>query len=395
MSLIKSTIESIRDRRQKILNGGINCIPSPFVRFRSEFPGIEQGQYITVTASTKGAKSQFSYFTMVFEPLLYAYNTGNVDLKYIIFPLEETPERITQRFMSYLLCKLSNYQLRVSPSELRSTTKALSQEVIDILESDSYQDIFRFYEEHVIFSSEANPTGIYKFCKKYAEENGTVEYTTYKIKDEFGIEQEVKGFKSYTPNNPNEYVITMIDTLNLVDTERGLTLKQSMDKMSEYLAKYLRNRYNITSIVIQQQSVESENNDAYKIGKIRPSVASLGDTKYSARDSQLTLGLFSPFKHGLQEYLGYDITKFKDNIRFLEVLTNRDGNMGGMVALLFDGATCQFSELPRPDDKEGMRQVYNYIDNVIRKKVTHSFFMFSIDNKKSKFLNLFTNLIKK
>ena len=377
MGLIESTITSIKNRRQKILDGGINCIPSPFVRFRSEFPGIEQGQYITVTASTKGAKSQFSYFTMVFEPLLYAYNTGNVDLKYIIFPLEETPERITQRFMSYLLCKLSNYQLRVSPSELRSTTRALPQDVINILESEAYQDIFRYYEEHVIFSSEANPTGIYKFCKKYAEEHGTVEYTTYKIKDEFGIEQEVRGFKKYIPNNPNEYVITMIDTLNLVDTERGLTLKQSMDKMSEYLAKYLRNRYNITSIVIQQQSVESENNDAYKIGKIRPSVATLGDTKYSARDSQITLGLFSPFKHGLQEYLGYDITKFRDNIRFLEVLTNRDGNMGGIVALLFDGATCQFSELPKPDDKEGIRQVYNYIDNAIRKKPSHSFFLFA------------------
>lgn len=395
MGLIESTIASIKNRRQKILEGGINCIPSPYVRFRSEFPGIEQGQYITVTASTKGAKSQFSYFTMVFEPLLYAYNTGNVDLKYIIFPLEETPERITQRFMSYLLCKLSNYQLRVSPSELRSTTRALPENVIEILESESYQNIFKYYEEHVVFSSEANPTGIYKFCKKYAEENGTVEYTTYKIKDEFGTEQEVKGFKSYTPNNPNEYVITMIDTLNLVDTERGLTLKQSMDKMSEYLAKYLRNRYNMTSIVIQQQSVESESNDAYKIGKIRPSVASLGDTKYSARDSQITLGLFSPFKHGLQEYLGYDITKFRDNIRFLEVLTNRDGNMGGIVALLFDGATCQFSELPRPDDKEGMRQVYNYIDNVIRNKTTHSFFMFSTNRKKRKHFNLLTKFNKK
>lgn len=395
MGLIESTIASIKNRRQKILEGGINCIPSPYVRFRSEFPGIEQGQYITVTASTKGAKSQFSYFTMVFEPLLYAYNTGNVDLKYIIFPLEETPERITQRFMSYLLCKLSNYQLRVSPSELRSTTKALPENVIEILESESYQNIFKYYEEHVVFSTEANPTGIFKFCKKYAEENGTVEYTTYKIKDEFGTEQEVKGFKSYTPNNPNEYVITMIDTLNLVDTERGLTLKQSMDKMSEYLAKYLRNRYNMTSIVIQQQSVESENNDAYKIGKIRPSVASLGDTKYSARDSQITLGLFSPFKHGLQEYLGYDITKFRDNIRFLEVLTNRDGNMGGIVALLFDGATCQFSELPRPDDKEGMRQVYNYIDNVIRNKTTHSFFMFSTNRKKRKHFKLLTKFNKK
>lgn len=378
MGLIESTLASIKNRRQKVLDGGINCIPSPFVRFRSEFPGIEQGQYITVTASTKGAKSQFSYFTMVFEPLLYAYNTGNVDLKYIIFPLEETPERITQRFMSYLLCKLSNFQLRVSPSELRSTTGALPERVIEILESEAYQDILKYYEEHIIFSTEGNPTGIYKMCKKYAEDNGTIEYTTYKIKDEFGIEQEVRGFKSYTPYNPNEYVICMIDTLNLIDTERGLTLKQSMDKMSEYAAKYLRNRYNMTFIVIQQQSVESENNDAYKIGKIRPSVASLGDTKYSARDSQITLGLFSPFKHGLQEYLGYDITKFKDNIRFLEVLTNRDGNMGGIVALLFDGATCQFSELPRPDDRDAIRQVYNYIDNAIRKKQSHSFFMFSM-----------------
>ena len=93
--------------------------------------------------------------------------------------------------------------------------------------------------------------------------------------------------------------------------------------------------------------------------------------------SQITLGLFSPFKHGLQEYLGYDITKFKDNIRFLEVLTNRDGSMGGIVALLFDGATCQFSELPKPDDREAIRQVYNYIDNAIRKKPSHSFFLFA------------------
>lgn len=56
---------------------------------------------------------------------------------------------------------------------------------------------------------------------------------------------------------------------------------------------------------------------------------------------------------------------------------NKLGNMGGIVALLFDGATCQFSELPKPDDREGIRQVYNYIDNVIRKKTSYSFFLFA------------------
>ena len=284
MSLIDRTLNSMEERRQKILNGSINCIPSPFERFRGDFAGIEQGQYITITASTKGAKSQFAYYTMVFEPLMYAYNHNNVDVKFIIFPLEETPERITQRFMAYLLSKLSKHTIRCSPSQLRSTTTALSEDILNTLKTDEYQNILKYFESHVEFSSVGNPTGILKYCKEYAEKNGTVEYTTYTIKDDFGKEVEVKGFKNYTPNNPNEYVVILIDTLNLIDTERGMTLKQSMDKMSEYLAKILRNRYNMIPIVIQQQSVESENNDAVKLGKIRPSVATLGDSKYSSRD---------------------------------------------------------------------------------------------------------------
>ncbi len=103
-----------------------------------------------------------------------------------------------------------------------------------------------------------------------------------------------------------------------------MTLKQSMDKLSEYLAKYLRNRYNYSPVVIQQQAFESEGNEAFKLGKVRPSVAGLGDSKYTSRDSNVVLGLFSPFRFSLREYEGYDITKFKDNIRFLEVCVNRD-----------------------------------------------------------------------
>jgi cell surface protein SprA len=57
----------------------------------------------------------------------------------------------------------------------------------------------------------------------------------------------------------------IIDTVNLIDTERGLTLKQSIDKLSEYCAKYLRNRYHYSPIVIQQQAFESEGNDAFKL----------------------------------------------------------------------------------------------------------------------------------
>lgn len=143
-----------------------------------------------------------------------------------------------------------------------------------------------------------------------------------------------------------------------------MNLKQSIDKLSEYCAKYLRNRYHYSIIAIQQQAFESEGNEAFKLGRIRPSAAGLGDSKYTARDSDIVLGLFSPYRFGITEYLGYDVTQLKDHLRFLEVIVNRNGEMGGILPLWFDGAVCDFKELPKPDDKVEMDKVYTYCKNL-------------------------------
>lgn len=84
----------------------------------------------------------------------------------------------------------------------------------------------------------------------------------------------------------------------------------------------------------------------------------------------IALGIFSPFKFGLDTYLtndkgiGYDIKIFKDHFRTLEVLINRDGEVGGIIGLFFDGATCTWSELPRPDNVEEIGKVYDYINYI-------------------------------
>lgn len=358
--LVNNTLKQLEERRQRILNGGINCIPSPFPRFKDDFCGIEQDTYYLVTSFTKGAKTQYVSFTFIFHTIVFAYYSKvKVDFKIIYFPLEETKERIMQRFMSWLLFKFTKRQIRVSPKELRSTTSPIDQKVLDRLKQDDIQNILKYFEDNVIFPSEAaNPTGIFKFCKQYAEEHGTTHKKKIKIKDEFGVLQEVEKFDYYEQDNPNEYRMIIIDTVNLIDSERGMTLKQSIDKLSEYCAKYLRNRYHYSPILIQQQAFESEGNEALKLGRIRPSVAGLGDSKYSSRDANVTLGLFSPFRFGITKYFDYDITKLKDRIRFLEVITNRDGNMGGILPLWFDGAVCDFRELPKPDDTVNMNKVY-------------------------------------
>lgn len=91
--------------------------------------------------------------------------------------------------------------------------------------------------------------------------------------------------------------------------------------------------------------------------------------------ANLVLGLFSPFKHELKEYMGYDITQLRDNVRFLEVLVNRNGSMGGLVALYFDGATCCFKELPRPEEKQELMKVYSYVKSIKQPKKIKSFFI--------------------
>lgn len=385
INLRERVVINLEERRQRILDGQLNCIPSPFKRFSEDFIGIEQSCYYTITSFTKGGKSQFTSYTFIYKPLMFCYFTkADIDIKILYFPLEETPERIMQRFISWLLFDFSKGKVRVSPRELRSTVSPVSEEILDIINSEKIQDILKYFEDHVIFPEEAaNPTGIYKYCKNYAEEHGKVYTKTGQYKDEFGIVQNRQVFDRYEQDNPNEYRLVIIDTINLIDTERGMTLKQSMDKLSEYCAKYLRNRYNYSPIIIQQQAFDQEGNEAFKMGRVRPSVAGLGDSKYTSRDSNVVLGLFSPFRFALKEYEGYDISKFKDNIRFLEMIVNRDGEMGGLCPLFFDGAVCQFEELPRPDNKEEIIKVYDYLKH-IRGVAAKSFFSYGIKKKKNK-----------
>ena len=391
--LSNKTLGVLEERRQRILNGEVNCIPSPFKRFKDDFAGLEQSQYVCITSFTKGGKSQLCSYTFIYQTIMFSYFTkATVDFKIIYFPLEETKERILQRFMSWLLFNFTKGNIRVSPKDLRSTVNPVDENVLDRLNQFDIQDILQYFEDHVIFPSESpNPTGIYKYCKQYAEEHGTVHKKIIKIKDELGQPQEKEVFESYEQDNPNEYRLIIIDTINLIDTERGMTLKQSMDKMSEYLAKYLRNRYHYTPIVIQQQAFESEGNEAFKLGRVRPSVAGLGDSKYISRDADIVLGLFSPFRFGITEYLGYDITILKDKIRFLEVVVNRNGEMGGILPLFFDGAVCDFKELPKPDDKTEIQKIYNYcrhLDSIKQPRKTVPSLLNVIERKVKNIINI-------
>ena len=359
MGLIQRVVQKIEERRNRVINGEINCIPSPFKSFRNDFPGVEQSRYYIVSAATKGAKTQLTNYLFLYTPLLYAYeHPEKCRLKIFYFPLEETKEKITLRFISYLL--YTKYKIRIAPSDLWSVVegRVFDAEILDAIKSLEIMSILNFFEDHVFFISDKNPTGFYKTINKYAQENGTFHNKTITIKNkETGISIEKEVFDYYEPNDPDEYVIIIADHAGKLEQERGMTKKETIDKLSEYFMLF-RDKYGYTPVLIQQQNSESVSLEAFKLNKIRPTYNGLMHSKETGQDCSIMIGITNPFAFEVPKYLDYDITKLKGYARFMEIVFSREGESNGVLALYFDGATNFFAPLPKATDIVNLNKVY-------------------------------------
>ena len=362
-SLFSRVYENIVNKRERILSGKINSIPWGLPRFEESSPGIEQGKYYQITAQSKAAKTQLTDWLFVFNTIKQIIDDNlDIRLKIFYFSLElSKEEKMLACFANILYVKEG---LRIAPTDLKSThaKKVLSSEVLEIL--SKYQKYFDKIEEIVEFVDDIrHATGIYDLVRKYALANGTVYYRDIVIKGEITQVED-----RYEPNDPEEYVMIIVDHIGLIQPQKlngtQLSLHESISLLSsDYLIK-LRNRFNYIPVVVIQQAIAGENIEHKKAGALRPSVANLGDNKLIARDCNMMIGIFSPFKHEIPEYLGYDITKLKDNCRFVEIIISRDGGAGTICPLYFDGATNYFRELPLPSDKDAINKVYEFIKNI-------------------------------
>jgi hypothetical protein len=306
---------------------------------------------------------------------LFLYNTIqqvidkslNIKLKIFYFTLEMSKEeKMLAAFSNILYVKEG---VRIAPKDLRSTKadKILSDEYLELI--SKYEPYFSKIEEIVEFIDDIrNPTGIYKFIRSYAHANGVQHKKTIDIK---GNKIEIDDW--YEANDPEEYVMVFIDHIGLISTEvdngRKMNLHESIVKLSsDYLIR-LRNKYRYIPVVIQQQASAQESVENMKVGRLKPSLDGLGDCKLTQRDANVIIGLFSPFRHEIRDYYGYDITYFKDNIRFLEILGGREGGGGTICPLYFDGAVNYFKELPKPTDESNLGRVYKFMESTLRKKV--------------------------
>lgn len=286
----------------------------------------------------------------------------DIKLKIFYFTLEISKEMKFLSLISNLLYVKEN--IRISPTDLKSTNanKVLDEKTLKLIEK--YREYINKMNSCIEFvDSVRHPTGIYNLVREYALNNGKIHTRKITTNDNKIIEVE----DYYEPNNPDEYVIIIIDHISLIETERDfntgekLNLHQSIGRLSSnYLVK-LRNRFGYIPVVVQQQANQQESLENFKYNKLKPSVDGLADNKQTSRDCDVILGLFSPFRHEIPNYYNYDIRQFKDFFRSLEIINSRVGGGGVITPLYFDGAVNFFKELPPPTDIETLQNIYKII----------------------------------
>ena len=156
------------------------------------------------------------------------------------------------------------------------------------------------------FDHAENPTGLRNHIMKFAESRGQFLYDTYRDKN--GVMQ--KKLIGYQPNNSEEYVIIITDTVRKLQKERGFNLKETIDKYLEY-STFLRNlcKYVFVNIIHINRDLGDVNKLKYLGEHLHPVGDNIKDSGNLSEESSHLFTLFNPNdeKYGLNKHFGVEL----------------------------------------------------------------------------------------
>jgi replicative DNA helicase len=353
MTLVQERIAALQQARQARLSGKMTLVPlyEHFPRLGEYVPGFFRGSLSKILSGTGVGKTKLAKYLSVIIPYELS-KTHNLKFHTLYFALEESKEEFVDTLIVMMLkmkyniiidrLQLNSYFKKVLDDETIAKVANVQSEVEDIMKHVTvYDDIH-------------NPTGIFKACKKHADDNGTHHYQDGKILTATG--ETLKLYDRYEPNDPEQFTIVVVDHVSLLEGEYDSQLQRAIDEReamqkwsSTYCLKGLAKKFKYICLNVQQVNMSSDDLDHYKARKLEPAMSDAGDNKKILRDDQIIFALFDPARYGLDRHNGYNLRSIdKDAYRSLSVLKNRYGRSNIQLGLLFEGATGRFEELPTP-----------------------------------------------
>lgn len=357
-----SLVDRIKQNYENKQKGILNYIPfSPLGKVTDWFPGWMRGELSCITGTPASSKTQLLKRWCVIDPVKFARKSGK-DVKIIWFGLEETQVQFEYSLMALLGYEMfgMRYNIRnfefigkeVNPSDFPKLDQVEERK-------DQIMKYITYYD------SIYNPFGFHTTIRKFAAERGTFYLKGVPLLDTTDM---TSGWDQYTPDNPEEFVIVVLDNTSFIHKEKGHpTDKEAIDATIEYLRSYAVKQFNYSVVVVQHQDSVSENQESRKAKEVLPTLQGLAKSKETQRAYLNVIGIANLNRTntvgdntGIQTWNGVNIVHMGNFARVINILKNRYGVVDVNDTVYTDGRVGHFQTI----DRGKLNDLYQHIKRI-------------------------------
>lgn len=336
MSDLKSRIEEGLEGKYEGLSNGFN-------RLNNYIFGVQRKCKTLIGGNSGTGKTTLCDF-MVSNAIQDAENKNiELDVFYYSYEIDKVTKQCN--WLSSII--YNKYGVTIPPERIKGLGQnRLSPYELGLVNSEIPNMEKMFSKINFYFKPE-NPTGMYHTLWQFGSKHGTLFYENY-TDSEGNQKKKIVNFK---PTNPDWQCLVVVDHLSLLNLERGFSVKENIDKWSEYCVQ-LSNQFGMSFFNISQfnDSLSSVERSKFKGIDLSPQQSDFKNTRNPYDDSDVVLGLMNPYKLDMRESLKYRLNEFKSNFVMLKVIKNRLSVDNIAIGTLFNAKAGTFIELPRAEE---------------------------------------------
>jgi replicative DNA helicase len=348
---------SLKERIDEGLEGKFKGLSNGFDRLNNYIFGVQRKCKTLIGGNSGTGKTTLVDYILSNAMQDAEAKKINLDVFYYSFEID----KVTKQCNMLSAIIYEKYGLIISPEKIKGLGEnRLSADEQEIVYSEIPHMEEMFAKIKFSFKPE-NPTGMYFTLWNYAKSKGKFSYEDYKD-SEGNTKQKIIGF---TPYDPNWQCVVVLDHLSLMSLERGFSVKENIDKWSEYCVE-LSNQFGMSFFNISQfnDSLSSVERSKLKGVDVSPQQSDFKNTRNPYDDSDIVIGLMNPWKLDMKECLKYNLREFKSNFVMLKVIKNRLSKDNMAIGVLFNPKAGSFIELP--PSNEMTEELYNEYLNKLK-----------------------------
>lgn len=332
-------------------------------KLNSVLGGLQKKTSFAIGAEKKAGKSAYSDVLFVLNPFLLNPD-AKIHWKYFSFEIDRISKeaKFAAFFMQY------DFGIEVDDNYILGR-KQLPDGSIIIVTPEHREKLVKIYETRIVplfgrydlkgnrilngkidfIEDRLNPTGIRNYLINYAKERGELLYEDY-ITEEEGKKVKKQRLNGYKENDEDLTTIVILDHVRNMQRERGFSMKENIDKFSEYHV-WLRNMFRFSFVIISHLNRNLVDIERLKFMKdhLYPSAEDFKDSNNLSEDVSHVLTIFNPCddKYNLSSHFGVNLEPYKDsnNYRTVHLTDSRFAPCPLHLSTTFKGGNLQIKEI--------------------------------------------------